>query len=137
MKDMPFDYIVENSKKMKSIVSGSESTLILRHLMDRYLFGPTTTYEEKVLSNVVYRDQETSFMFSYLRPIIRDYVNYNIRKNYGMSLEDYLELTPYMKLHCDEFAEECNKLMQEEIQNLNKKENNIKETKVTGGLNGI
>lgn len=102
------------------------STLLSRSIYDKF-FYPRESDVDKIMGIVLFRDEETTFNFSYYKPILRDYVNYNIRKNFGMSLHEYLELTPYEKLCLDEFAEECNKIMQEELKSLDKKKQQMQQ----------
>lgn len=113
--------------KITTRLSGPESTLILRELFGNKFYRANrenNSHEERIYGSVLYRENDATFRTSFLKPIMRDYINYNIAKSLKLTLKEYLELTPYEKMMYDDFAYECQEAMQDEIKKM-EKENDL------------
>lgn len=87
-------------------MSGPESALLLRELFDNEFYkshnsGPDAYY----FGAVIKRQEEKLDDYNSFKAYIEEYHKVGIKKYYGLTLMEYLDLTPYEKnILCDQAA---------------------------------
>ena len=122
--EQSFNYVKAGALKIKEKLTGPESTYILRDLFNYHFFEESRVKDkpiyERIYGSILYRENESSVDLSFFKLILRDYINCNIKKILNMDIGDYLELTPYAKMVLDEFSVECSKVINEEVEKMEK-----------------
>lgn len=129
-----FNHFADAAHVIKTRLSRPESTLISRTLFNQKYYktssDPNADATEKIYGSILYRPEESTMKCSWLKPILQDFNNYQIKKVYNMNVKEYMELNSYEKIMYDEFALEILKATQKEVERLEKQsDNNIKKTK--------
>ena len=129
--EFSFNYVKAGALQVKEKLTGPESTYILRDLFNFNFYSRNkekeVPVEERIYGTILYRREESTVDYSFFKLILRDYVNCNIKKILNMDIDTYLHLTPYEKMVYDEFSLDCSRVINEEVERMEKdNERNIK-----------
>lgn len=115
-------YLQDYYKTSKSPRNGAESVI------------------ESILGSCLYRKNEEISNYTIYKNVLQDYLAFDIYKCFHMTIDDYLNLTPYEKNMIDEVAEEYNKQVKEAMEKAQKEgeaEGKRKYNQQTKGGHGI
>lgn len=131
-----FEFIPEKSRELKEKLSSPDAEVLLRELYDiRFikgdekflsLYNNNITEEEHAFRPVMYREEENAIVCTELDNIVTEYASLNIKKYFGYTLEDYLNLTPMLR---NVITNKANELITKETQgmeDIQKDINNLK-----------
>ena len=95
-------------------VSSPEAALILAENYVRLHFAPTDVGAENALGAVIWRDEEDPSLISPYEDFVMEYVRLEIKKHFGYTLDEYLELSFYeasiLKKQAEKLKEEMNRI---------------------------
>lgn len=82
---------------VKRSLSSTESALFLRDLYDKEFIKPNESLEEYIFGPVIKRKEETTGDFSSLDTVLEEYLRFDIKKFFGININEFLSLTLYEK----------------------------------------
>jgi len=82
---------------VKRSLSSTESALFLRDLYDKEFIKPNESLEEYIFGPVIKRKEETTSDFSSLDTVLEEYLRFDIKKFFGININEFLSLTLYEK----------------------------------------
>lgn len=124
--DKTFDYVVEAAKNINQKLSSPESTLILRNLFNlTFVIRPNTprTPTESIYGTTILREEEDCVDYTMFEVVLKDYINNDIKKNFNLSVSEYLQLTPFEKISYDKVSIDFTKKLAEEVSKIEQKSN--------------
>lgn len=96
----------------------------MTYLQDFYLAvknpRPGAGIVESILGTCMFRENEDTRSYNMYKNVLHDYLANDINKCFHLTIEEYLQLTPYEKLMMDEVAEEYNKQVREAMEKAQK-----------------
>ncbi len=118
--------------KLNRRLTSPESALLLadmyagEYLYDKR-FERRLSIEETIFGPILYRESETTYEFNQLDTILEEYIQFDILKMYGLSLDKYMELTRYERMIITKKAVEAMQRMNAEAERLKNSKNNLME----------
>lgn len=82
---------------VKRSLSSTESALFLRDLYDKEFIKPNESLEEHIFGPVIKRKEETTNDFSSFDIVLEEYLRFDIKKFFGITINEFLSLTLYEK----------------------------------------
>ncbi|EPU3828945.1 hypothetical protein ACVWU4_000926 [Campylobacter coli] len=121
-----FNFIPEKSRELKERLSSPDAEVLLRELYDiKFIKGDSkfeslynssrVTEEEHAFRPVMYREEENAVVCTELENIVTEYAALNIKKYFGYTLEDYLNITPMLR---NILTHKANELITKETQGM-------------------
>lgn len=117
-----YNYFKETITKINKKMSAPESALVMRTIYDQRYFlaaaQKSKSLQEMYLGSVLFRKNEELSDFSMFNKLLKDYKRNEIKQCLGLTIREYLNLTPYEKYMMDKFAiswtKEMAKIMQDQ-----------------------
>lgn len=124
------DKIAKSMKKMSSV----ESALTLRELynlgyflMPPYISGNEPSLDD-LFGNIMYKDMEDTNDFLRMNVIVGEYIQYDMHKVLGITVQQYLDTTPLERLFylkaCKSYQEKMTQAMNDATNNIEKRNKN-------------
>lgn len=87
------NYIYAIMDKVKTVLTSPESALLLNDLYDKEFNLSNSSYEDSVWGPVLYREQEAIEDFISYGNLLDVYMNFDIKKFFGLSIDEFLNKT--------------------------------------------
>lgn len=115
--------IANLAKRVTSILTSPESAILLSDIYDnRYNLNNGSDIEDLIGPNL-YRDTESLDNYNRLSILIETYLATDIKKHFGLSIDDFIDCTPYITNLLLNIANDRNIKLAEEAENLNEELN--------------
>ena len=101
--------------------------MILNTIYDNEFNLKYDSNTEKVFGPVLFRESESLTDYHYYKDLLLMYSNLDIRKVFGLSLNEYLNQTPYARDIMNDTAIEIHEKLKAELDETEKELQNIKE----------
>ena len=117
------DKVAKSMKRMSSV----ESALTLRELynLGYFLMPPSL---DDLFGNIMYKDMEDTNDFLRMNVIVGEYIQYDMHKVLGITVQQYLDTTPLERLFylkaCKSYQEKMTQAMNDATNNIEKRNKN-------------
>ena len=113
------DYIISIKHNIKTVLNSVDTSILYRDLYDENFGISGKTLEDRLIGPVLYREQESIDGFTSYETLIEIYLLRDIKKFFGYTLDEFLNLSRYARMIVIEQAEKHMKRLSEQMQALN------------------
>ena len=113
------DYIVSIKHNIKTVLNSVDVSILYRDLYDENFGISGKTLEDKLIGPVLYREQESIDDFTSYTALIEIYLLRDIKKFFGYTLDEFLNLSRYARMVIIEQSEKHMERLSEQMQALN------------------
>jgi len=120
------DYIISVKHNINIVLNSVDTTILYRDLYDSHFDLSNHSLEDKLIGPVLYREQESIDGYTTYEDLIDLYILRDIKKFFGYTLDEFLNLSRYARLVIVDKAEKHMERLSEQMQLLSENQDSNK-----------
>ena len=121
------DYITSVAHNINVVLNSVDTSILYKDLYDTHFDLSNHSLEDKLIGPVLYREQESISEYTTYEDLIDLYVLRDIKKFFGYTLDEFLNLSRYARMVIVEKAEKHMEKLSEQMQLLSENQNSNKD----------